>query len=272
MRNPRERAANMAERVLAYPHTCYARLLARSAARPDAASESRFRWRPRWQAALAMACVGALAWVLADRPHRLITAADLPSPGVATAVRTTPATARTSTGVGPPAATPDGTGTTLPDRAASRIVVDVVGKVRHQGVYRLPSESRVEDAVLAAGGAAAGLDLSTVNLARRLVDGEQVAIGVSGASALWGGAADDSGGIPQSGLGAVGSPPGRPLQLNQASASQFDGLPGVGPVLAEHIVEWRSAHGGFSSVSQLNDVPGIGDTKFASLKPLVTLS
>ena len=140
----------------------------------------------------------------------------------------------------------------------SVVVVDVVGKVSNPGVYRLPSGSRVADAVQAAGGVLPGVDLSALNLAAPLSDGEQVAVGVPGAPAV---AAAGTG----SGAGAG------PVNLNTASAAQLDALPGVGPVLAQHILDWRTAHGQFTSVDQLREVSGIGEAKFADLKPLVTV-
>lgn len=150
--------------------------------------------------------------------------------------------------------------------ADNRIVVDVVGRVRRPGVYRLASGSRVDDAVRAAGGAAGGVDLSVLNLARKLSDGEQLAVGVSGAPAAPGSpaGADDSSGGSASAAGGL-------VDLNTATASQLDALPGVGPVLAQHILDWRTAHGRFESVQQLNSVSGIGDAKYADLAPLVAV-
>jgi competence protein ComEA len=158
-------------------------------------------------------------------------------------------------------------------------VVDVAGKVRHPGVYRLPPGARVQDAVTAAGGMAAGVDPVSVNLARRLTDGEQLVIGlpappepaISGA----GGAASRSGGGPAGSGGSAGGggPAGRgPVDLNTASVEQLDALPGVGPVLAQRILDWRSQHGRFDTVDQLSDVAGIGAAKLADLTPLVTAS
>lgn len=146
--------------------------------------------------------------------------------------------------------------------APARVVVDVVGKVRRPGIARLPTGSRVDDAVRAAGGAVPGADLSSLNLARVLVDGEQIAVGVPGA-----------GGSAPSGANAGGSSPGPGVlvNLNTATVAQLDALPGVGPVLAQRIVDWRTTHGRFESVEQLNQVTGIGSAKFADIKPLVTV-
>jgi competence protein ComEA len=93
-----------------------------------------------------------------------------------------------------------------------------------------------------------------------VADGQQIVVGATGASMLNG-----------SGAGPSGGAAGGPVSLNSASVDELQTLPGVGPVLAQHIVDWRSAHGGFRSLAQLNDVPGIGEVKFAALKALVTL-
>ncbi len=153
------------------------------------------------------------------------------------------------------------------------MVVDVVGKVAHPGLYRIPAGSRVDDAVRAAGGALPGTDLTALNLARRVADGEQIAVGVAGSGGpRWGvrgaAAAGTSG---TSGASGGSGPGGAPVDLNTAGAQQLDALPGVGPVLAQHILDWRTAHGRFETVEQLRQVSGIGDAKFADLRPLVTV-
>ncbi|MEU2245660.1 ComEA family DNA-binding protein [Streptomyces sp. NPDC019224] len=137
-----------------------------------------------------------------------------------------------------------------------QIVVDVSGKVRSPGLRRLPSGSRVDDALTAAGGARPGTDLAGLNRARVLMDGEQIVVG--GPSAP-----DPAAGGPAAAGG------GGPVSLNTATADQLEGLPGVGPVLAQHIVEYRTQHGGFRSVDELREVNGIGDRRFADLRPLV---
>ncbi|MFJ8013992.1 helix-hairpin-helix domain-containing protein [Streptomyces sp. NPDC096339] len=157
-----------------------------------------------------------------------------------------------------PAAAP--AAATAPAGGAARIVVDVSGKVRDPGVRRLPAGSRVEDALAAAGGVRPGTDTTGLNRARVLVDGEQVLVG---APAPPQGTASGSG----SGSG-TGSASG-PLSLGSATVDQLDGLPGVGPVLAQHIVDFRTARGGFRSVEDLRQVNGIGERRFADLRALV---
>ncbi|MFH8937282.1 helix-hairpin-helix domain-containing protein [Streptomyces griseosporeus] len=151
--------------------------------------------------------------------------------------------------------------------AGAEIVVDVSGKVRHPGIHRLPAGSRVADALEAAGGVKPGTDVTSLNRARFLVDGEQVVVGVP---AVGGGAGASAGGAmagPASGGAAAG--PSVPVSLNTATVEQLDTLPGVGPVLAQHIVDYRTEHGGFRSVDELREVNGIGDRRFADLRNLV---
>nr|WP_249126327.1 ComEA family DNA-binding protein [Streptomyces sp. A2-16] len=146
--------------------------------------------------------------------------------------------------------------------AGAEIVVDVSGKVREPGIQRLPAGSRVADALKAAGGVRPGTDTDGLNRARFLVDGEQVVVGGPAAPA------------PASGAGGpvVGGPAGTasaPVSLNTATVDQLDTLPGVGPVLAQHILDYRTQHGGFRSVDELREVNGIGDRRFADLRNLV---
>ncbi|MFH8218481.1 helix-hairpin-helix domain-containing protein [Streptomyces sp. NPDC018057] len=154
-------------------------------------------------------------------------------------------------------------GATAPT-GARQIMVDVSGKVRHPGVHRLPAGSRVTDALRAAGGARPGTDLDGLNRARFLVDGEQLVVG-GPPPAPGAGTAAGAGTAP----GAAGAPAG-PVSLNTATADQLETLPGVGPVLAQHIVDYRTRHGGFRSVQELRQVTGIGDRRFADLRGLVT--
>jgi competence protein ComEA len=145
------------------------------------------------------------------------------------------------------------------------IVVDVSGKVRDPGIHRLPAGSRVEDALRAAGGVRPGTRTDTLNRARFLVDGEQVVVGGPAPPAGPGGAA---GTAPGGSAGTAAGPP-VPVSLNTATLEQLDTLPGVGPVLAQHIIDHRVRNGGFRSVDELREVNGIGDRRFADLRNLV---
>ncbi|WTK96909.1 ComEA family DNA-binding protein [Streptomyces sp. NBC_01508] len=178
-----------------------------------------------------------------------------------------PETVRAEVAATGPAGEPGPSSGAPPPAAASpagRVVVDVSGKVRSPGVHRLPAGSRVTDALRAAGGVRPGADLSGLNRARVLMDGEQVVVGgpaPAGQAAPGGGAA---------GPGAGGAAPaGAPVSLGTATVEQLDTLPGVGPVLAQHIVDYRTRHGGFRSVDELREVNGIGDRRFADIEPRV---
>ncbi|MEW9518651.1 helix-hairpin-helix domain-containing protein [Streptomyces tubercidicus] len=163
-----------------------------------------------------------------------------------------------------------------PGSAGRQLVVDVTGKVRHPGIQRMPPGSRVVDALRAAGGVLRGAKIRGLNRARLLTDGEQIVVGATGVgagAATGGGAGTGSGDVGADGAGSAlpsaGGGPAGPVSLSTATEQQLDSLPGVGPVLARHIVEFRSRHGGFSSVDQLRQVTGIGDRRFADLRPLV---
>ena len=142
------------------------------------------------------------------------------------------------------------------------IVVDVGGKVREPGIHRLPAGSRVVDALRAAGGVRPGTNTDGLNRARFLVDGEQVIVGGPAPAQ-----APGAGGAAVG--GAAGAAPAAPVSLNTATVDQLDTLPGVGPVLAQHILDYRTQHGGFRSVDELREVNGIGDRRFADLRNLV---
>lgn len=151
-----------------------------------------------------------------------------------------------------PLETPRGAGAAA-EGASGEVVVDVAGKVRKPGIVVLEPGARVVDALQAAGGALPGVDLSGLNLARPLVDGEQVLVGVAPPP------------------GAVGPGAGGRISLNTATAVQLEELPGVGPVTAGAIVAFREEHGPFTSVQELLDVSGIGEATLAKIEPHVTL-
>lgn len=155
--------------------------------------------------------------------------------------------------------------------AGAPIVVDVSGKVREPGVHRLPAGSRVADALRAAGGVRPGTKTEGLNRARFLVDGEQVLVGgaVPVPGAVVGGAVGPGGVGAGGSVGGAGAGAAAPVSLNTATAEQLDTLPGVGPVLAQHIIDHRTQHGGYRSVDELREVNGIGDRRFADLRNLV---
>lgn len=165
------------------------------------------------------------------------------------------------------------------------LVVHVIGAVATPGVVRLPPGSRVQDAVDQAGGAVSAAELTRINLARSVLDGERIWVPVSGEEPPEdvGGPGPAAGGsspaVPapgSTGPGPVGhpgsGPPGpAPVDLNTADAALLDTLPGVGPVTAESILAWRNQHGRFSTVEELLEVNGIGERTLAELRPHVSV-
>ncbi|SEF67834.1 competence protein ComEA [Nonomuraea solani] len=137
------------------------------------------------------------------------------------------------------------------------MTVHIAGKIRKPGVYLLPSGARVTDAVTAAGGVSRGATTGPLNLARRLIDGEQIVVGATTAPAAPGSPLTD--------------PAAAILDLNSATPDQLEQLPGVGEVLAARIAEFRTAHGGFTTIDQLREVSGIGPRKFEDLKSKVRI-
>lgn len=144
------------------------------------------------------------------------------------------------------------------------LVVHVVGRVGKPGIVRLPAGSRVVDAVNRAGGASRAADLTKVNLARLVVDGEQVYVPGLGEAVP-----QAAGPVAAAASASAGS---APVNLNLADEAALDALPGVGPVLARRIIAWRSEHGSFTSVDELAEVQGIGPKVLDNLRPLVTVA
>jgi competence protein ComEA len=144
--------------------------------------------------------------------------------------------------------------------ARTELVVHVVGEVRRPGLYRLQEGARIADAVRRAGGALRGADLAALNLAAPLVDGVQVLVP---SRAPPGPAA-----VPATSAGSGGSV--APISLSSATLEELDTLPGVGPVTAQKIVDYRAEHGPFASVDDLDAIPGIGPTRIEQLRELVT--
>lgn len=225
-------------------------------------------WVPqRWRGArfaisgrglLVLALLGLVAAAIAGIGVARDKPATVPVPALAAPPSPAPSLAASpvvSPGAGP-AAVPE------------EIVVSVQGLVGTSGLVRLEPGARVADALSAAGGALDGADLRSLNLAQKLADGDQILVGV----------APTDGGPPRLGSatvtgGSAGTPApaGAGINLNTATAGELDALPGVGPVTAQAIVDWRAENGRFASVDQLAEVRGIGPARLASLRELVTV-
>jgi len=136
------------------------------------------------------------------------------------------------------------------------LLVHVVGKVLRPGVYPMVSGARVNDAIAAAGGALKGVDLSEINLARKVVDGEQIYVGIESFT-------KNSSGSARVGSGKI--------NINRANASQFESLPKIGPVIAKRIMDYRKLNGQFAALEDIQKVTGIGAKTFARIKDRITL-
>ena len=135
------------------------------------------------------------------------------------------------------------------------LIVNVAGKVNNPGVYQLPQGSRVIDAIKAAGNQRKGVDISDINLARLLVDGEQILVGSA---------------KPSSGKTSVKKiTTDNPLDINRATIAQLDTLPGIGPVTAQRIIDYRTKVGRINSVDELKKISGLGGAKFEEIKSLL---
>jgi competence protein ComEA len=201
--------------------------------------------RSLWIAGLVAALLVA-GWTWLDRP-RVEPAPPEPAGAGATSARATPpagAAAETS----------------------ATVVVSVVGLVARPGLVTLPSGARIAAAIDAAGGLLPEADPASVNLAAVVTDGQQVAIGVPGPAGSSG-----RGGPGGAVAETTGAGTGGPVDLNTAAVTELDALPGIGPVLAQRIVDYRTRNGAFTSVDQLDDVPGIGPAIFAELAELVAV-
>ncbi len=200
------------------------------------------RWNPgrsgAWSLCVAALLAGLLVagWTWIDRP------------------RVEPVEGAPAATAGASAAPPIGEAAETSDT----VVVAVVGQVARPGLVTLPTGARVADAIAAAGGLLPAADPASVNLAAVVADGEQLAVGVP---------------VPAAGPppAAGGAEPGGPVDLNTAGVAELDALPGIGPVLAQRIVDHRTRQGPFRSVEELDDVPGIGPAIAAELAGLVTV-
>lgn len=163
--------------------------------------------------------------------------------------------------VAPPVQTPASATPSTP-KSASKIVVHVLGAVRRPGLVRLPENARVQDAIDAAGGLTHRANPGELNLAQVLSDGQQIMIGTTRDPA--GEVREQPGSSTGSGSAASGA-----LDLNRASQTQLEELPGVGPVIAQAILSWREQHGQFTRVEELQEVDGIGPKTYAQIAPHV---
>lgn len=143
----------------------------------------------------------------------------------------------------------------IQETVTAEVIVNVAGKVTNPGVYKLPIGSRVVDAINLAGNQLKGIDISDINLARVLVDGEQILVGTPPAVAAKKAAAKISA--------------SNPLDLNRATLAQLDTLPGIGPVTAQRILDYRSKVGRINAVDELKKISGLGGAKFEEIKNLL---
>ncbi|MGW0062619.1 helix-hairpin-helix domain-containing protein [Streptosporangium sandarakinum] len=204
--------------------------------------------------ALAAAVAGGLyAWRSQPEPEPLTLPVPVSGAPLAAPAPPIPSASPDLTRQGPEPPGPGAAGAGRAPGAVPEVVVHITGKVRRPGVITLPAGSRVTDAVRAAGGVRRGAGTGHLNLARRLVDGEQIDVGAPGPAAAPAGA----------------DPAEAVIDLNTATPQQLEQLPGVGEVLARRIVEYRDGHGGFRAVEQLREVSGIGDRKYAEMKDRV---
>lgn len=194
---------------------------------------------------MALVVVGLVGWRLLGAP---------PPPAEMRLPLTSSTSRPSSTVAGEPAST------MAPGDTAGEVVVHVAGAVATPGVLRLPGDARVADAIAAAGGAVPDADLGRINLAAHIQDGQQVYVPKLGEPTP---AAAPGGSTPAG--------PAAPLNLNTASAEELDALPGVGPAIAQAIVDHRTQNGPFASIENLLDVRGIGQAKLDTLRPQVTV-
>lgn len=242
------------------------------------------RWHPRSGAIVAVLAVAVVAGVwFAVRVAAAARAAEPTSVPARTAVTSRSIPAGFATGAdwgaaasaaGSATGSAPGAGGAASSAApgAGRIVVHVVGEIARPGIVLLPQGARVIDAVTAAGGALPSADLERINLARAVADGEQVHVPAPGEQILPGAFGSTIGPVGGQGVtgGSAAAAPGR-VNLNTAGLAELDTLPGVGPVLAQRILDWRREHGRFTSVDELGEVSGIGERLLAQLTDRVTL-
>ncbi|MCI9887402.1 ComEA family DNA-binding protein [Micrococcales bacterium 31B] len=222
--------------------------------------------------ALAVVCLTALALVVGVWWHARTVAAVEAAQPVARVGAAPVSPASVPTAAPTPSATPAETPQTPQPQTPATLFVHVTGAVNRPGVVEVPAGSRVTAAVDAAGGARGDADLAGLNLAAPLTDGQQVHVPTPGeqptAAALPAGAAAS----PNPAQAGHSAEPAGPVNLNTATAADLDALPGIGPALAQRILDWRAANGNFATVDELDEVSGIGPAVLERLRPLVTVS
>jgi competence protein ComEA len=201
-----------------------------------------------------LAATGVTAWWVSRASGGETALPPVASPPSVPASSPGPSSAAPAPGTSAPSASSTSTGS---------VVVDVAGKVRHPGIATLPPGSRVVDALKAAGGPRRGVQLGSLNLARVLADGEQIVVGVRGPP----GVAASAASVPTSAAGSA-----TPMvNINSATQAELEELPGIGPVIARSILDFRAQNGAFTSADELLEVSGIGDATLAKIAPYVTL-
>lgn len=236
-------------------------------------SPRRIRWRIGIGAGLILGAVAVVITIVVSSiaalgsqtviPNELLASSSFSSPGESGVEKDSSASGVTSPGAG------------------TKIFVHVVGAVVAPGLYAVSAGARVIDAVMAAGGLAEKADPCAINLAQSITDGQQIVVpatkdGVVGDETL----CTEQGGVrgnaaePMRGSQNQTNDPsggGALVSLGSASVAELDTLPGIGPALAQRILDWRDASGGFTSIEQLNEISGIGDKVMANIRDLVTL-
>lgn len=233
----------------------------------DGFEPPRAAWRARLRAGRTPIGVFVVVAVLTAAATALVTWLLRPA---GTAVSAAPATIASADERGDTSTTgahgAAATSAASPSNAPAVVVVAVVGSVSSPGLVSLPDGARVSDAIEAAGGPLPGTDLSTINIARKVADGEQIVVGLPGPPADSGSGSS----APQGESGGSGSAATK-IDLNSASLEELDSLPGIGPVLAQRIVDFREENGPFKTVDELQNVSGVGPAVLAKIKDQVTV-
>lgn len=212
---------------------------------------------------LALGAIAAVVWPSSPQ-------VEMPAVQDAAAVGTTPETTETS------AETPGGPGKETNAQAqAGPLIVSVVGLVVNPGVVEVPAGARVVEAIERAGGLLPEANPASVNLAAPLVDGQQIVVGTealpAGEIAGGSGGADGSGADSADSGAAGASEPSGQININTATATQLEELPGIGPATATKIIDFREKNGPFASIDALEEVPGIGPAKVEALRDVATI-